>query len=89
MVTRMTASSLHALGHPEWIAQSEDEYIGKAVALARDVELRKRLRAAQRDKMAGSPLCDARDLARRLEDAYAEMFERWHGRQNEQAIAVS
>jgi predicted O-linked N-acetylglucosamine transferase (SPINDLY family) len=76
MVSRMTASMLEALGHPEWVAASEAGYIATVVALARDVDLRRRLRLAQRDKMAGSPLCDARDLARRLEEAYVAMFER-------------
>jgi len=47
-----------------------------AVALARDVELRRSLRATQRARMAKSPLCDARALTSALEDAYVAMFER-------------
>jgi len=89
MVSRMTTSMLNALGHPEWVAGSEAEYVTTAVALARDVEARKRLRAAQRGKMAGSPLCDALGLARCLEDAYAGMFERWQGSASRPAAAVS
>jgi predicted O-linked N-acetylglucosamine transferase (SPINDLY family) len=77
MASRMTASMLSALGRPEWIAQSEAEYIDKVVALARNVELRKNLRAAQRNEMALSPLCNSQDLAINLENAYLEMFERW------------
>ena len=59
MATRMTASMLNAIGHPEWIARTEAEYVDKVVALARDVEQRKALRSAQRGRMAASPLCDA------------------------------
>jgi protein O-GlcNAc transferase len=70
------------LGHTEWIAQSEEEYIGKVVSLARDVEQRKILRSAQRQMMSHSPLCDAKGLALSLENAYAEMFDRWQQRQN-------
>ncbi len=77
VASRMTASILNAIGHPEWIAQSEAEYIDKVVALARDVELRKNLRATQRSRMAQSPLCNGGDLAINLENAYVEMFERW------------
>ena len=77
MASRMTASMLDAIGHPEWIARSEAEYIDKVVALARDVEQRKALRSSQRNRMASSPLCDAGGLARSLENAYFEMFERW------------
>ena len=76
MTSRMTASMLNALGRPEWIAQSEAGYIDKVVALARDVDLRKNLRATQRSRMAQSPLCNGRDLAINLENSYIEIFER-------------
>jgi predicted O-linked N-acetylglucosamine transferase (SPINDLY family) len=74
---RMTATALNALGHPEWIAKSDAEYVDKVVALARDAARRAELRLQLRDEMARSPLCDARDLARSLEDAYVAMYERW------------
>ena len=77
MASRTSASMVTALGNPEWIAQSEAEYIDKVVALARAVEHRRKLRATQRRRMAKSALCDARDFAANLEDAYHEMFERW------------
>jgi len=89
MASRMTASMLDAIGHPEWIARSEAEYIAKVVALARDVEQRKALRPAQRDQMAHSPLCDAQGLVRNLEQAYFEMCERWQKKQDEQPSAVA
>lgn len=78
VTSRATASILNAIGHPEWIAHSEAEYLDKVVALARDEEQRKALRSSQRDRMARSPLCDAKDLAMNLENAYIEMFVRWH-----------
>jgi predicted O-linked N-acetylglucosamine transferase (SPINDLY family) len=77
VASRMTASLLNAIGHPEWVAQSEAEYIDKVIALARNVELRRNLRTTQRSEMARSPLCDGHDLAFNLENAYFEMFERW------------
>jgi protein O-GlcNAc transferase len=82
VASRATAAIVGALGHPEWIAQSEQEYIDNVVTLARDVEQRKELRSAQRERMTVSPLCDAKGLSRSLEDAYAEMFERWLQEQN-------
>jgi len=81
--SRFTASLVNAIGHPEWIAQSETDYIDKVVALARDLEQRKALRRTQRQRMANSPLCDARGLAESLENAYFAMFERWMAQQNE------
>lgn len=76
MAQRMTASMLDALGHPEWIATNEDEYVNTVVTLATDPSGREALRAAQRDKMRRSPLCDAKRLARALEDAYFAMHAR-------------
>lgn len=76
MAQRMTASMLEALGHAEWIATSEDEYLNTATALAADVMRRQQLRPAQREKMRHSALCDAKGLARALEDAYFAMHAR-------------
>jgi len=73
---------LNAIGRTEWIAGSEADYIDKVLALARNVEQRKALRFSQRNRMAASPLCDARDLARSLENAYFEMFELWLDEKN-------
>ena len=73
MALRMAASILDAIGHPEWIACSEAEYVDKVIALARNMGQRKALRSTQRDRMAASPLCNAKDLAVSLENAYLEM----------------
>jgi protein O-GlcNAc transferase len=73
--SRATAAIVGALGHTEWIAGVEEEYIDKVVTLARNAEQRISLRASQRNRMASSPLCDARGLAISLENAYFEMFE--------------
>lgn len=71
--SRFAASMLNALGQADWIAQNETDYIEKIVALARDVEQRQQLRLTQRERMANSPLCDAKGLATALEDAYFAM----------------
>jgi len=54
------------------------------VALARDLEHRKALRLIQRTQMTQSHLCDAKGLARALEDAFEAMLERWLNSKNEQ-----
>ena len=82
VASRATAAIVGALGHTEWAARTEAEYIDRVVSLARDVEQRKALRHAQREQMALSPLCDAKGLAVSMENAYVEMFERWQQRQN-------
>jgi predicted O-linked N-acetylglucosamine transferase (SPINDLY family) len=77
MASRMTTSMLTAIGHPEWIAGDEDQYVAKVLELARDPGARLALRAAGRQRIAQSPLFDVLDLTSKLEDAYIEMFDRW------------
>ena len=77
MASRMTASMLAAIERNEWLATSEYEYVEKVVASAQDSEGRRVMRGSQRERMATSPLCDAKGLARTLEDAFEAMFEKW------------
>jgi protein O-GlcNAc transferase len=74
---RMGSGILTAFGQPQWIARSEAEFVAIVVALARDGEGRKTLRRTQRARMAAGPLCDARAMARALEDAFVAMYDRW------------
>lgn len=76
MVSRMTASMLHAIGRPEWVSHSVEDYVDKVVSLARNVDLRRHIRFGQRPQMAQSPLCDTRSLTEALENAYFDMFKR-------------
>jgi len=71
---RMASTLLKAFGKSEWIAQDNDQYVEIVTALARDIEGRKSLRLAQRALMADSPLCDAKELTRHLEDAFERMY---------------
>jgi protein O-GlcNAc transferase len=71
----LAASFLQALGHPEWIARSEDDYVSIVRTLARDVDKRKQLRKSQRSRMANSELCDGAGLARSLEHAMEAMYD--------------
>ncbi|MFV1998428.1 MAG: tetratricopeptide repeat protein [Acidiferrobacterales bacterium] len=73
---RISASKLAALGLEDLIAHSREDYIDKAVALAREPDRRAALRAKLREKMAESQLCDGRGLALAMENAYLRMWER-------------
>ncbi len=74
---RMSASVLRTLGWPEWIAGNQDEYVRIVRGLAKDVELRTRLRREQRGIMAAGELTDAPSLAVSLGEAFVGMYERW------------
>jgi len=76
-VGRLGSSILEALGHPEWIARDEDEYVATAVALASDISGLSSLRTGLRTKMASSPLMDEPAFARKVEEAYQHMWQDW------------
>lgn len=77
--SRVGASLLWNVGLPELIARSADESVELAVALARDGERMRRLRAGLRDRMARSALTGASAFTEALEQAYRRMWRRWCG----------
>jgi predicted O-linked N-acetylglucosamine transferase (SPINDLY family) len=76
-VSRVGASILSGAGLSELIASSAEEYVQKALELARDVERLRALRATMRDRLTRSPLLDAQGFARSVESAYLGMWDRW------------
>jgi predicted O-linked N-acetylglucosamine transferase (SPINDLY family) len=77
-VGRLGASILEGIGHPEWIAYNEEDYIAKVVDLASDQKRLADIRAQLRPEMQASPLMDEAGFTRHVEDAYEAMFERWY-----------
>jgi len=75
--SRVGASLLAAVGHPEWLARSWDEYIEKAAALAGDPEGRLRLRGGLRAEMQASPLLDHEGQGRRFGAALRAMWREY------------
>ena len=80
-VSRMGVTHLATAGLPELIADSEDAYVEKAIALARQLEWLATLRSTLRQRMLESPLCDAARFTRSLEAAYRAMWHNWCLRQ--------
>ena len=74
---RVGTSLLRTVGLPALIAQSEAEYVDRAVFLARASDDRAALRAGLRDKVGTSPLCDAAGFTRGIEAAFREMWRKW------------
>ena len=73
---RFGVSLLHNAGLSELIADSTEEYIERAVLLARDRELLSALQTAVPRMMRASPLMDAAGYVRAMEDAYEMIWER-------------
>jgi predicted O-linked N-acetylglucosamine transferase (SPINDLY family) len=76
-VARFGEMILHAIGHPEWIAQNEDRYVTVAAALASDISSRQALRQRLRDDLLASPLCNPRAFTAALEEALRTAWRRW------------
>ena len=76
-VGKIGASILSTLGHPEWIATSEEEYVDKAVALASDPQKLSIIRQNLRAEMEASPLMDQKGFVRELEGTYQAMWKKW------------
>ncbi|WP_204250025.1 tetratricopeptide repeat protein [Rhodoferax koreense] len=73
------SSILQGIGHPEWIAQTEEDYIARAAALAGDTARLAQIRAGLRPAMQASALMDEAAFTRNVEDAYRQMFNQWCG----------
>jgi FkbM family methyltransferase len=71
---RVGASLLTAIGMTELLARDVKGYVAAATALAKDRARLAETRRTLRARMAGSPLCDARRLAREIERAYRAMW---------------
>jgi protein O-GlcNAc transferase len=76
-VSRVAATVLSNAGLEELIAQSEAEYVDKAVALAENPERLVTRRATIRTRLAASAVCDADGFTRKLENAYRNIWRRW------------
>jgi predicted O-linked N-acetylglucosamine transferase (SPINDLY family) len=76
-VSRGGLSLLSNIGLPEFVAQTEQEYLRIAVDAANDLHRLAHLRATLRERMRASPLMDEPRFARHIETAYRTMWERW------------
>jgi protein O-GlcNAc transferase len=76
-VGRIGATVLTGAHHPEWIAETENEYIEKAVALASDLPELVDIRRQLRDEMQSLPFMDETLFVKKLEQAYRQMWQQW------------
>ena len=74
---RVGASLLRAVGMPELITSSPQEYERLAVELASNPQRMAGVRAKLADGLRAAPLFDTAASARHLEAAYARMYERY------------
>ena len=75
--SRVAASLLSAVGLPELICDNVRSYVAKAIALARDADERRALRAFLDSAGHASPLFDTKATTRALEAAYLAMADQY------------
>ena len=75
--SRVGASLLNQIGHQEWIAHSDAEFVQIAASLASDTGQLAKLRKSLRTELCHSSLGDSDLFARSLESAYREVWRQW------------
>lgn len=86
---RVAASLLNAVGLPELITTSDEDYEAMAHKLATDPELLAGLRKKLQANRLLAPLFDTRRYARHLEAAFTEMWDIWSKGEAPRAFAVT
>lgn len=76
-VGRVGAAILTHLGLEELVAASPEDYVARAVALARDPVRLAALRTTLRPRMEASSLTDPQRVTTALEEAYRAMWRQW------------
>ena len=76
-MSRVGSSLLAAVGLPQMVTRSAEDYVAAAVRLAGEGKRTSQQRRALREQMRRSPLMDARQFARKVELAYREMWSRY------------
>jgi len=79
VISRYGMALLQRVGLDYFATLSADEYVNKAVALARNAEALEKIRMSLRDRMMSSSLLDAVRFADELERGYREMWRQWCG----------
>jgi predicted O-linked N-acetylglucosamine transferase (SPINDLY family) len=76
-MSRVGVSLLTRGGLPELVADRPAQYVEIAARLAADRERLRGLRRDLRDRIAGSPVCDAALVTRELETALRQVWREW------------
>jgi len=75
--SRMGLSMMTAIGLPEFIAHTPEEYVQIGVRMANDLPRLREIRRGMRERLAASPLLDGATYTRNLEAAYRQVWRKW------------
>ena len=80
-VSRLGETIARTVGHPEWIARDDDDYVAIARDLAGDPARLAALKADLRGTLLASPFGDPKAFTRSLEAAFRQAWRRRCARQ--------
>jgi protein O-GlcNAc transferase len=78
--SRSAAGILATIGLSEWIADSPDDYVSRAVKLGREREIIGNLHRTLRKRMLDSPLMQEAAFARDVEQTWRQLWRNWCSR---------
>ena len=87
--SRLAAACVTAVGLPDWVASSHDDYAALAARMTADLDGLARLRPSLRDRLMRSPVGDAGSYAQAVEAAYRSMWRRHCTRAQDGGLKVS
>ena len=67
---------LNVIGLQDWVTNTEEEYINKAVELAQDIPKLLYFRKEIRNMMLKSKLCDGELFTRNVESIYSSLYQK-------------
>ncbi len=76
-LSRQGVGLLMNAGLPEWIADTHDDYVARAVSQASDLQGLTSLRGGLRQRVMDSPIFDAARFAKHFEAALRAMWQAW------------
>jgi predicted O-linked N-acetylglucosamine transferase (SPINDLY family) len=76
-VSRVGVSLLNNVGLPELVAETTEDYVRLAAALAHDLPRLRGLQSTLRQRLERSPLMDGARFARNVEAAYRDVWRSW------------
>ncbi|MEN6628025.1 MAG: tetratricopeptide repeat protein [Sulfuricella sp.] len=74
---RASASILTTLGLTDWIAETQEQYLGIAIQKAQDLEALANLRQDLRNRFTASPIGNAALYVKAVESAYRQLWQEW------------
>lgn len=75
MLSRQGECMLTCVGLQDWVAADEEDYVQKAIEMAKNLDSLAKLRAGLRTAALASPLFNSERFARNLEEAFEGMVE--------------